>query len=186
MLDAIASVVGHGQAGSKLVGALAKQGYLQNFVNSVKESEGELLDTLVPDPESLNALYAYEAKMSFLTRVASTPDGAERLLDLKLLPKLADCGFLSAKPKATDSTMGKIVCIVVLTGHLGLMFSSADFDAFLPPVVQRYHQLLVPALQVSLAIASSSGARNSLAARQVLLSGNSASRTPLIHCRLSA
>lgn len=187
MLDAIASVVGHGQAGSKLVGALAKQGYLQNFVNSVKESEGELLDTLVPDPESLNALYAYEAKMSFLTRVASTPDGAERLLDLKLLPKLADCGFLSAKPKATDSTMGKIVYIVVLTAHVRLRFSSADFDAFLPPLVQRYHQLLVPALQVSLAIASSSGARNSLAARQVLFSvGSSASQTPLIDRRLSA
>lgn len=107
MLDAIASVIGHGQAGSKLVASLAKQGYLQNFVASVKESEGELLETLVPDPESLNALYAYEAKMSFLTRVASTQDGAERLLELKLLPKLADCSFLGAKPKATDATMGK-------------------------------------------------------------------------------
>lgn len=107
MLDAIASVVGTGQAGSGLVTALAKQGYLQNFVSSIKESEGELLDTLVPDPESLNALYAYEAKMSFLTRVASTQEGAGRLLDLKLLPKLAGCTFLSAKPKATDATMGR-------------------------------------------------------------------------------
>lgn len=108
MLDAIASVVGHGQAGSKLVTALAKQGYLQNFVSSIKESEGELLETLVPDPESLNALYAYEAKMSFLTRIASTQEGAERLLDLKLLPKLAGCSFLGARPKATDATMGKL------------------------------------------------------------------------------
>lgn len=107
MLDAIASVVGHGQAGSKLVTALAKQGYLQNFVSSIKESEGELLETLVPDPESLNALYAYEAKMSFLTRIAGTQEGAERLLDLKLLPKLAGCSFLGARPKVTDDTMGK-------------------------------------------------------------------------------
>ncbi|KAK9896089.1 hypothetical protein P389DRAFT_74443 [Cystobasidium minutum MCA 4210] len=147
MLDAIASVTGHGQAGSKLVTSLAKQGYLQNFVTSVKESEGELLETLIPDPESLNALYAYEAKMSFLTRVASTQDGAERLLDLKLLPKLADCSFLGAKPKITEATM--------------------DFDAFLPPIVQRYHQLLVPALQVALAIAASTGSRNTVAARQI-------------------
>lgn len=107
MLDAIASVVGHGQAGSKLVASLAKQGYLQNFVSSIKESEEELLETLVADPESLNALYAYEAKMSFLTRVASMQDGAERLLDLKLLPKLADCSFFGAKPKVTDDNMGK-------------------------------------------------------------------------------
>lgn len=48
--------------------------------------------------ESLNALYAYEAKMCFLTRLAATREGAERMLDAQTLPKLAQCTFWDGKP----------------------------------------------------------------------------------------
>lgn len=107
MLDGIASLLGTDSGAPKLAALLAKQGYLQSFVASFKESESDLLDTLRPDPDSLNAIYAYEAKMSFMTRLALTQEGASRFLEIKLLPRLADCAYLSAKPRAADVAIGK-------------------------------------------------------------------------------
>ena len=43
----------------------------------------------------------------------------------------------------------------------------AEFDSFLPPVLQRYHQLVLPALQLGLAIVTSCGAHHVGASRQV-------------------
>ena len=57
--------------------------------------------------DSLNALYVYEAKLSFLTRTAATTEGAEKLLDAQALPKLASGSFLEERPRPNDAAMGK-------------------------------------------------------------------------------
>ena len=42
-----------------------------------------------------------------------------------------------------------------------------EYDSFLPPVLQRHHQLVLPALQLALAIATGCGSHNNTAARQL-------------------
>ena len=49
--------------------------------------------------DDLNPLYVYEAKMSLLVRMAQTRQGAERLLEARVLPILADCDYLDARDR---------------------------------------------------------------------------------------
>jgi nuclear pore complex protein Nup205 len=113
-----------------VLSALVRQGVLHNVVRDLKESDLRLQAVLKPDPGScmcrasercsdiigstdeLTPLYVYEAKMSMLIRIAQTRAGAERLLDIQLLPTLARCDFLDARPEADQSFMGELVIIM--------------------------------------------------------------------------
>lgn len=55
----------------------------------------------------MNTLYVYEAKMSLFIRMAHTRLGAERLLEAHIIPTLAKCDFLDARPEADQSFMGQ-------------------------------------------------------------------------------
>ncbi|GAA6062083.1 hypothetical protein JCM10212_006506 [Sporobolomyces blumeae] len=146
VLDAIVAVADEGRVTAKVLSVLSKQGYLATFVNALKDMETELQEALQPEPESLNALYIYEALMSFLIRVASTREGAEKLLNAELLSRLAECEFLGSRPIADGSGM--------------------DFDGFLPATTERHHQLLLPALQLAVGTLVSFGTETSVATRQ--------------------
>ncbi|GAA5989348.1 hypothetical protein JCM11641_002770 [Rhodosporidiobolus odoratus] len=148
VLDALVGVADEARATSKVLGILTKQGYLGNFVTALKDAEADLQQVLLPDPPSLNALYVYEAQMSFLVRLASTREGAEKLLSADLLTKLADCEYLGARPLADASAM--------------------DFDGFLPPAIERHHQLLLPALQLIVNTLVSFGPDTAVATRQAV------------------
>lgn len=50
MLNALCQAAGQGSTGSKLAGLLAKHGYLQAFVTSIKDREADIIDTLQSDP----------------------------------------------------------------------------------------------------------------------------------------
>ena len=63
----------------------------------------EILIDLSCLPDDLNPLYVYEAKMSLLVRMAQTRQGAERLLEARVLPILADCDYLDARPEADQA-----------------------------------------------------------------------------------
>src|SRR5713101_995410 len=56
--------------------------------------------------DDLNSLYVYEAKMSLFIRIAQTRQGAERLIESRVLPILADCDFLDALPEVDQSFIG--------------------------------------------------------------------------------
>ncbi|GAA6005529.1 hypothetical protein JCM10207_005238 [Rhodosporidiobolus poonsookiae] len=148
VLDALAGVADDGRATGRVLAILTKQGYLSNFVTALKDAEADLMQVLQPDPPSLNALYVYEAQMSFLIRLASSREGAEKLLGAELLARLADCEYLGARPLTEASAM--------------------DFDGFLPPATERHHQLLLPALQLVVNTLVSFGADTSAATRQAL------------------
>jgi nuclear pore complex protein Nup205 len=47
-----------------------------------------------------------------LIRIAQTRAGAERLLDIQLLPTLARCDFLDTRPEADQSFIGELVIIM--------------------------------------------------------------------------
>ncbi|KAH7909315.1 nucleoporin Nup186/Nup192/Nup205 [Hygrophoropsis aurantiaca] len=131
-----------------LLTVLVRHGLLLNFVRGLKESETQLQFVLKPDPNDLNPLYVYEAKMSLLIRMAQTRSGAERLLEAQILPILAQCEYLDTRPEADQSFM--------------------DQDSFLPSAIQRYHQLFMPALQLAVAMLATLGSNHATASHQTL------------------
>ncbi|KAI6135337.1 nucleoporin Nup186/Nup192/Nup205 [Pisolithus thermaeus] len=131
-----------------LLTTLVRYGYLSSFVRGLKEAEVQLQHVLKPDPDDLNPLYVYEAKMAFFTRMTQFRAGAERLLEAQILPTLAQCEFLDTRPEADQSFM--------------------DRDSFLPSAIQRYHQLFMPALQLVVAMLSSLGVKHTTASHQAL------------------
>ncbi|KAF7759783.1 hypothetical protein Agabi119p4_11478 [Agaricus bisporus var. burnettii] len=133
---------------SVVISALTRHGILANFVRGIKESDERLQSVLKPDPDDMNSLYVYESKMSLFTRMSQTRVGAEKLLDARLIPILAKCDYLDCRPEADQSFM--------------------DQDSFLPSAVQRYHQLLTPALQVAGGLLATLGNKHATATKQVL------------------
>ncbi|KAF5345807.1 hypothetical protein D9756_010889 [Leucocoprinus leucothites] len=127
LLDALVQLSGQ-EKQSMVVSALLRHGILSNFVRGVKENDERLQSVLKPEPDDLNTLYVYESKLSLFTRMSQTRAGAEKLLDAQIIPLLARCDYLDARPEADQSFM--------------------DQDLFLPSAVHRYHQLFMPALQV--------------------------------------
>ncbi|KAF5381906.1 hypothetical protein D9757_007577 [Collybiopsis confluens] len=127
---------------------LVRHGILANFVQGVKESDHLLQAILKPDPDDLNPLYVYESKMSFFIRMAQTRAGAERLLDAQLLPILAQCDFLDARPEADSAFV--------------------DHGSFLPSAIQRYHNIFMPNLQLINAMLATLGGKHATASNQAL------------------
>ncbi|TFK17228.1 hypothetical protein FA15DRAFT_711024 [Coprinopsis marcescibilis] len=107
---------------------------------------------LKPDPDDLNPLYVYEAKLSLFIRIAQTWLGAERLLEAQLIPTLARCAYLDTMPEADQAFMA----------------TPLDNDSFLPSAIQRYHQLFTPAVQVVNGIVAILGNKHATASSQAL------------------
>lgn len=61
---------------------------------------------LIPVLDDLNPLYVYESKMSLFVRMSQTRLGCERLLEAQLIPILAQCDYLDARPEADLTFMG--------------------------------------------------------------------------------
>ncbi|KAJ7777509.1 nucleoporin Nup186/Nup192/Nup205 [Mycena maculata] len=139
-----------------VLSALVRHGILTNFVRGIKESDRRLQSVLKPDPDDLNPLYVYEAKMSFFVRMAQTRLGAERLLEAQLISILSQCDYLDAQPEADQSFM--------------------DQDSFLPSAIHRYHQLFMPALQLVDGMLATLGTKHATVSSQALdfLSSHSA------------
>ncbi len=68
--------------------------------------------------DDLNPLYVYEAKMSLLVRMAQTRQGAERLLEARVLPILGDCDYLDARPEADQAFLGMCFHVLVFVKRL--------------------------------------------------------------------
>ncbi|KAJ7504139.1 hypothetical protein B0H11DRAFT_2349435 [Mycena galericulata] len=131
-----------------VLSALVRHGILTNFVRGIKESDLRLQSVLKPDPDDLNPLYVYEAKMSLFVRMAQTRLGAERLLEAQLIPVLSQCDYLDARPEADQSFM--------------------DQDSFLPSAIHRYHQLFMPALQLVDGMLATLGTKHATVSNQAL------------------
>nr|XP_006125927.1 nuclear pore complex protein Nup205 [Pelodiscus sinensis] len=131
---------------------LSNSGYLKVLVDSLADDDLTLQSLLTPQPPLLKALYTYESKMAFLTRVAKIPQGALELLRSGVIVRLAQCQVYDMRPE---------------TDHQG-MFGMRDPPVFIPAPVERYRQILLPALQLCQVILTSSMAQHLQAAGQVL------------------
>lgn len=52
--------------------------------------------------------------MSLLIRMAQSRQGAERLLEARALPILADCDYLDARPEADQAFLGMLYGVALL------------------------------------------------------------------------
>jgi len=93
--------------------------------------------------------------MALLTRVAQSSEGAKVLLQAGLLSRLAECTFLDRRPEY-DKRVGRVTSDLYAHDQ---DTSSVLLDSFVPTVVERYRQLLMPALKVSLAMLTSLGSQ---------------------------
>ncbi|XP_069619286.1 nuclear pore complex protein Nup205 isoform X1 [Ranitomeya imitator] len=131
---------------------LCNSGYLQALVDSLAEDDAVLQNLLNPQPPLLKALYIYESKMAFLTRVAKSQQGALELLRAGVILRLAQCQVYDMRPD---------------TDQHGL-YGMRDTSVFIPAPLERYRQILLPALQLCQVILTSSTAQHLQVAGQVL------------------
>ncbi|XP_025965270.2 nuclear pore complex protein Nup205 isoform X2 [Dromaius novaehollandiae] len=131
---------------------LSNSGYLKVLVDSLADDDLTLQSLLTPQPPLLKALYTYESKMAFLTRIAKSQQGALELLRSGVIVRLAQCQVYDMRPE---------------TDHQG-MFGMREPPVFIPAPVERYRQILLPALQLCQVILTSSMAQHLQAAGQVL------------------
>ncbi|XP_069084056.1 nuclear pore complex protein Nup205 [Pleurodeles waltl] len=131
---------------------LANSGYLKVLVDSLAQDDLSLQSLLTPQPPLLKALYIYESKMAFLTRVAKNQQGALELLRSGVIVRLAQCGVYDMRPETEQHGM----------------FGMQDTPLFIPAPVERYRQILLPALQLFQVILTSCTAQHQQAAGQVL------------------
>ncbi|KAJ2554586.1 hypothetical protein IWW35_001200 [Coemansia sp. RSA 1878] len=142
LLDAVAALYASETRPNRVVLFLTHKNFFSSYVGALIRREDQALQlTLQPDPASLNALYIYEAKMAFFIRLAQRQDGADKLIENGVLDVLADCSFLNMRPSASSDAAG---------------FA----DAFIPARAERFHQLLMPALDLVLALAAKIGRDN--------------------------
>ena len=119
------------------------RGYMRVFLDDLGKNDGLLSSVLTSSSggsglslgsvSSLRALHVYEAKMSLLLRLAGSHQGARMLVESGLIHTLTSCHFIDTRPEPS----------VV--------------DSLPPVVVETYHALLMPVLQVLVSLLTSLG-----------------------------
>uniref|UniRef100_A0A6P4EG87 Nuclear pore complex protein Nup205 n=1 Tax=Drosophila rhopaloa TaxID=1041015 RepID=A0A6P4EG87_DRORH len=136
---------------STLSNFVATRGYLKHMLDSLGKSSEALGGILQPVPDHLRALYVYESRMAFLTRMANTKVGARLLLAERALGVLSNMRVYDLQPDLKASELKR-----------------NEPQAFLPAIDERFRAILLPALALCDAIVNSLGSRNNSAALQVL------------------
>ncbi|XP_023681691.2 nuclear pore complex protein Nup205 isoform X1 [Paramormyrops kingsleyae] len=131
---------------------MCNSGYLRVLVDSLRQDDAALQALLGPQPPLLKPLYIYESKMALLTRVARTAQGAVELLRCGLVAHLIECQVYDMLPE----------------GDAHRMFSQRDPSGFIPSPLDRYRQILLPALQLFQVILTSTSTQHQQGAAQVL------------------
>uniref|UniRef100_A0A8C5ATS5 Nucleoporin 205 n=1 Tax=Gadus morhua TaxID=8049 RepID=A0A8C5ATS5_GADMO len=129
---------------------LCNSGYLRVLVESLRQDDGALQGLLTPQPPLLKPLYIYESKMALLTRVAKTSEGAVELLRCGLVAQLMECQVYDMLP---DSDAHRVM---------------RDPSGFIPSPLDRYRQILLPALRLFQIILTSTTMNHQQGAPQVL------------------
>ncbi|KAF8305838.1 hypothetical protein DL93DRAFT_2120780 [Clavulina sp. PMI_390] len=157
--------LGKQEKSQKVLGAIVKGGFLQTIVASLKESSRDLARLLQNDEGSLNALYVFEAKMTMLLRLAEYKVGAERLIESRVFTPLLSFEILeSAPPLIGANTSERLLSYRLCSPNID--FPKAP-TGFIPTTLERYFQIIIPALQLSIACLSAGGASKSAVARLV-------------------
>uniref|UniRef100_A0A8C4MCI4 Nucleoporin 205 n=1 Tax=Equus asinus asinus TaxID=83772 RepID=A0A8C4MCI4_EQUAS len=98
---------------------LSNSGYLKVLVDSLVEDDHTLQSLLTPQPPLLKALYTYESKMAFLTRVAKIQQGALELLRSGVIVRLAQCQVYDMRILSELDVDVNEGSLMELQGHIG-------------------------------------------------------------------
>lgn len=132
------------------IGHMAGRGYLKHIIESILKMDKDLRDVLEPLPESLKSIYLFDAKMSFLARIATTRIGSELLLEHKIFTVLSTMKVFDFHPE--------------LSKHL----QDDDEDHLIMTVQQRYLQIWEPSLYLCNAMLTSLGTDHQAAVTQII------------------
>lgn len=123
---------------------ISHHGYLSHIIESLAKSDDALCNTLLNIPENMKYVYVYESKMSVLLRLAKTRSGAELLLSNKILDVFSGMKVFDMHPEFKQKKE---------------WFEKNDGE-FVPPVDNRYRQILFPALNLCDCLITTLGTEN--------------------------
>lgn len=132
---------------NRWVSYLSTRGFLIYMLESLVTSDKALLDALLNQNENLRPLFVFEAKMTFLTRVSQSREGAELLLEHNVMYSLSHMS--------------------VFSHHPDVPFFNAEYDD-VSPGDTKFQQLIMPTLQFLQSILNSLGSRNRSATSQIM------------------
>jgi nuclear pore complex protein Nup205 len=112
---------------------ICQRGFLRHFLDELSAQTESLISLLNPDANSISLLYVYESKMSLLLRIAQTSRGAEYLIENGIVHTLTQCYFIDRRPH--DNPI--------------------DYNEWIPSVLERYSQLLLPVLRLLVCLLTS-------------------------------
>lgn len=125
------------------VAFLSARGYLQHLIDSLLDTDDELVEICANDRIStLRPLYVYESKLVLLSRIASTRDGAILLIEQNAINCLSSMKVFDMHPKP------------LLPHELKVE------TEFVPSQSERFQQVLFPALNLFDMITTSLGTEN--------------------------
>ncbi|KAI9142102.1 nucleoporin Nup186/Nup192/Nup205 [Paraphysoderma sedebokerense] len=131
---------------------MVRKNYLNHWIGVLRKMNANLIEAVTvedPEIEAINDMYIYEAMIALFVQISQRRDGAVNMLEAGVVECLADCEFLDVRPDLEGNAM------------------QVDYEGFLPPATQRYHQLLTPALQLLVGILSSTGRDNATATKRL-------------------
>eukprot|EP01127_Copromyxa_protea_P021079 TRINITY_DN7156_c0_g1_i1.p1 TRINITY_DN7156_c0_g1~~TRINITY_DN7156_c0_g1_i1.p1 ORF type:complete len:1839 (+),score=402.85 TRINITY_DN7156_c0_g1_i1:709-5517(+) len=105
-------------SGKWMQNIIIRHGYLRNYLIAM-ESGGFL------NPDGAEDIYVHEARMSMFISLAEVPHGAKAIVDNGVISLLSDCDFIDQRPECTAADIAKWA-----------------------EVVENYHELLYPVLQL--------------------------------------
>ncbi|TPX65975.1 hypothetical protein SpCBS45565_g04779 [Spizellomyces sp. 'palustris'] len=120
--------------GNGILDILVQRNFLGDVVRTIKhEDDRALQDLLRNEPDAMNSQLIFEVKMAFLLRLSLTSDGARKLLEYGVFEALSDCRFVDLRPDVEARI--------------------TDYDDIVPPAHERYHEVLLPTLELILSVA---------------------------------
>lgn len=149
-LDAVVSLDVH----QHWLSYLSRKGYLRHLVSSLSSADDDIRVLLVKGPKagaSLRSLYVLESKTALFTRLATSPTGAQALLENGLVSKLAECQAIDLHPD--------------VSGSLPEFVPTSQWPCL--PMVECYRQFFIPVVQLLLAITASLGVNHREAGLQI-------------------
>lgn len=105
---------------------LEQRGFLRHFIDDLVQQD-ESLQRALTSFDLLRLIYVYESKMSLFTHMAQSVTGAQKLVAGDIVLTLTRCQFMDQWPE------------VPLHG---------ETQSWFPTFVERYHQLLIPVLEL--------------------------------------
>jgi nuclear pore complex protein Nup205 len=113
-----------------------------------------------------NVLNFFYILQGLLTRLAQSAEGANALLNTGVMSRLSECRFIDLRPSGPASHFHTHRHSSHSPDRMMTTMTSSG-DIFVPSIMERYQQLLIPALRMSLSLLTSLGQEHHDASVQV-------------------